>query len=383
MKGVPTDYNEYEIQREIVKNIYLDRLLATVLEGRHIPPIVLVVEENEFTVREPKLDIINFKILDGLQRTFRLKTIYDTKELFKDSFSNDKSILQLTKLELSRKFREQLDLINSTSSMFSAIAEYFRSNCDGSLEKLDQIFERKQWFEIWAGLSADDEVRKMLVLNAGHKPVKTKHQLELLYRSVLTILTRSDFPTFEIVREKDPNSARFSKDRRVGQFHFAHLIMAVLSLSQGRALTSNVDLIDKVQADFFPDELFERYLTYDYLRAFVQFLLDLDASIQREYGEVGTRWLGRETSIVGFFAAVGRFTNENKMDPVMALNVARGKVLLHAGVLNLTDFEEKRNSQNLAKINIGNVNKRAISTSVYDILNGSDEPIDWQRYFNQ
>eukprot|EP01047_Picozoa_sp_COSAG01_P028049 COSAG01_NODE_1872_length_9006_cov_523.219153_2_plen_83_part_00 len=45
--GLPPTFQNFEIQRQIVNNVYLDRLIETVLEKRHIPPIVLVLEKGK------------------------------------------------------------------------------------------------------------------------------------------------------------------------------------------------------------------------------------------------------------------------------------------------------------------------------------------------
>ena len=75
VKGLPSTYQDYDIQREIVSNVYLDRLVDTVLFRRHIPPIVLVVDNKKFHQRGKRVEIESPKILDGLQRTFRLQAI--------------------------------------------------------------------------------------------------------------------------------------------------------------------------------------------------------------------------------------------------------------------------------------------------------------------
>ena len=59
--SLPSDYKSYEVQREIVKNTYLDNLVATIIEGNHIPPIVLVIEENEYSEKDNTLEIYKYK----------------------------------------------------------------------------------------------------------------------------------------------------------------------------------------------------------------------------------------------------------------------------------------------------------------------------------
>ena len=58
IKSLEDDYREYEVQREIVSNDFLDDLVETVLEKKHIPNIVLVydgeVELSKFQKGNPR-----------------------------------------------------------------------------------------------------------------------------------------------------------------------------------------------------------------------------------------------------------------------------------------------------------------------------------------
>jgi hypothetical protein len=168
--NLPKSYKDYEIQREIVPNVYLDHLVDTVLGRRHIPPIVLVVEDGDFRESSGELKIETFKILDGLQRTYRLKAIRSTID-YVLSLDEREDFLSWTKFKLSKRFSEDLRGINSSTEVLRSIL-VFRAETDKA-QLLKSFSENIQWFEVWAGLSAEDEVNKMLTLNAGHKSVKT------------------------------------------------------------------------------------------------------------------------------------------------------------------------------------------------------------------
>lgn len=376
---LPSDYKSYEVQREIVKNTYLDNLITTIIERNHIPPIVLVIEEGEYTIEKSEIQINQYKILDGLQRTFRLKLIFDTIELLITQLELKKiDILHLTKLQLNRQFKDDLLRIDSNSTILFELKEFAKKEGE---EKLEQLFKRKQWFEIWQGLSPDQEVTKMLILNAGHKPVKTKHQLELLFRNIIPILQKVDFPEFELVREKEISSIQYSKSRILGQFHFSHIITSVLSLSEGKTLTSNTNLIQKTQSNYFNEEVFDKFLHIDFLKEFIRTLLEIDKAINAQFGGIGIKWMGRETSLVGMFAATGKYINENYIKPIDALKYLQSKIIQNPNLLALEDFEKQRNSLDLAKVNIGNVNKKAVYEGLSAILNGTSEEINWSIYF--
>ena len=383
LANLPDDYHQYDVQREIVKNAYLDNLVQTIVQRKHIPPIVLVTEANDLEVKGDILRIQNFKILDGLQRTFRLNSIYKTLKLLRREIGKGSNILELSKLSISKKYKDELEQFNSSSSILLNLIDALKNELNNDVTQLESLFERKQWFEVWAQLTPDEEVSKMLILNAGHKPVKTKHQLELLFRNIIPILNKLDFPEFKLVREKEMSSINYTKERELGQFHFSHIITSVLSLGEGKPLTSNIDLIQKSQSNYFDNEILDEFLQIDFLKELVRTLLDLDKAIKEFYGIEGTRWIGRETSLVGIFAAAGRYMQERNIKPAVALQHLRDKVVGRPETLNLKDFEEKRNSLDLAKINFGNINKKAVFNGVYDILLGTETTLNWDKYFSR
>src|SRR4051812_29683863 len=86
VSSLPDTYQSYDIQRGTVSNVYLDRLVDTVLKKRHIPIITLVSTQRAVKRvsehKETYIDLGNrFRILDGLQRTHRLEAINATISL--------------------------------------------------------------------------------------------------------------------------------------------------------------------------------------------------------------------------------------------------------------------------------------------------------------
>ncbi len=381
VKSLPKGYKEYEVQREIVKNTYLDNLVETVLFKRHIPPIVLIVENESFTENSEELNIEKFKILDGLQRTFRLKLIWDTLELFKSELSASNEILTLKRIQLSRKYSSRLEEINSNSKVLEAITKFYNLEERKSDYNISDCFNVNQWFEIWTGLTPEQEVSKMLILNAGHKPVKTKHQLELLFRSLIPVVKSVGLDDFELIREKDMSSIVYSKNRKVGQFHFSHIITSILSLNEGKPLTSNVALVHKTQSQDFDFDKFDKYFSFEFLHKFIESLLDLDRQVESNYGDLGIKWIGREISLVGIFAALGKYSNKNHIHPTQSIELLKNKIIDNPKVLQLEEFESLRNRLDLSKINIGSVNKKAVYEGVYAILSDEAQSISWSLYF--
>ncbi len=384
INSLPEGYKEYEIQREIVKNTYLDNLIDTVLENKHIPPIVLVVDEGNYSVSKNKkeLHIKEFKIIDGLQRTFRLKLIWDTMQFFIAQMHKDKEILGLNRIQLSRKYSNDLEKINSNSKILNSIIKFYSENIHpDSEQQIKKCFENNQWFEVWTNLTPEEEVKKMLILNAGHKPVKTKHQLELLFRSLIPIVKKVDLVDFVLIREKEMSSITYSKQRKYGQFHFSHLITSVLSLDEGKPVTTNVNLVHRTQESDFEFERFEKYFNYDFLHLLISSLLRLDKSLTKQYKKLGIQWVGREVSLVGLFAALGKYAQENTLKPVSSLEYFKTEIIDNPACLNLEEFEIIRNKLNLSKVNIGTANKNAVYNGIFDILTGVKTVVNWSNYF--
>lgn len=379
--SLPDGYKDYEVQREIVTNAYLDNLVETVLHKRHIPPIVLIIVDAKFTVNNQSIVIDEFKILDGLQRTFRLKVIWATVELFKSEMATSEEILCLNRIQLSRKYSSQLGEIDSNSKILESIVNFFNeTNGNGEFD-ISSCFDVDQWFEIWTGLTPEQEVNKMLILNAGHKPVKTKHQLELLFRSLIPVVKSVGLDSFQLVREKDMSSITYSKKRDVGMFHFSHIITSILSLSEGKPLTTNVALIHKTQSQNFDFDKFDQFVSFEFLHQFISTLIALDEKVQKEYDDLGVKWIGREISLVGIFAALGKYLNEYSIDPIQSLKLLEEKVVSRPSILNLEEFEGIRNKLDLRKINIGSVNKKAVFEGIYAVLIDESDLISWALYF--
>jgi len=380
--SLPLEYQDYEVQREIVTNTYLDNLIDTVLQQKHIPPIVLVIDDGKFSIQDEKITITEFKILDGLQRTYRLKLIWDSIQFFNGQVLLSAEILGLKRIQLSRRYSEELEKMNSNSKVLEGIIKYYNEKSKTEKEVVVQnCFNNYQWFEIWSNLTPEQEVNKMLVLNAGHKPVKTQHQLELLFLNLIPIIKKSGLDSFVLVREKDSNSTVFSKNRVKGQFHFSHLITSILSLNEGKPITANVNLVHKTQSSDFEIEQFDPYFNYEFLHKFIEILLKLDTSLSQQYGELGIKWMGREVSLVGMFAALGKFGIKESISALVMLEKLDNSIVKNPASLNLSDYEVVRNNLDLSKINIGTVNKNAIYNGIYALLQNNEQTIIWSNHF--
>ena len=368
---MPIDYDSYDVQRSIVSNSYLDKLVDTVLKKGHIPSITLISEDTVSVIERGAID--DFKILDGLQRTYRLKVIYDTRRLFIDEIRD--TCVDLSEFQIKRQYREQLVDIGSSGNLLMAIKSFYDVNGE---TKLNDCFSGNlQWFELWSGLTPEDEVRKMLVLNAGHKPVNIKHQLELIFRNVLPIIDEVKIKRITIVREKEVSSTKYSKDRTLGTYHFSHLISALVSFIEKKPITTNTSFIAKIQNDEKKLYEFMQHFTYEFLEQFLKAVYRIDLAAKEAFDELGIKWIGREVSLVSLFAAIGAAAIDNQEIESISAELSR-----NFDKCNLKEYEICRNSVDLGKVNIGNVNKRYIFEAFRKLIGSSfNDDIDWNYLF--
>lgn len=363
--GLKQDYNDYEIQRGIVKNVYLDRLIETVLNFDHIPIITLVTDE-KISIEMQNNNVVigtihNFDILDGLQRTYRLKSLFDIVTLCKDEIGNLNIDNKLSKYELSKRYSKDVKALNSSISSLLRLIEFIQTN------SIDELFTRFtnnfQWFEIWTNLSSEERVNKMLTLNAGHKPVTLKHQLELLFINMLSKIKETN-PDIRILRDKD----KTSKNRDKYSFEFSNLISASIAFHKGKTIVFNQEMILALMED---NSDFSKSLSWEYIESFIYFLQNLDDIMYTSYGDIGTQWLGRETILNGLFAALGEYASQNSLNSDEIFDLFLKRIGMYPKSLNISEFEKMRNSLDLSRVNIGNILRKITYNGIYEYINNS------------
>lgn len=218
----PSTAFDFEIQRGIVKNIYLDTILDSIIVGEPFPPLTLLVENPK--IESSSLIIDDFYILDGLQRTYRLwiyKQIIDmakAKDLFGPSWRSLHDVIS----EMRQRFPEATQVIP-----YAVLQKMFTAESNIFLDKLEQAFkEFNLYLYIWGNLTEKEVVNKMLLLNAGQMRVSLQHQYELMFLRVFSDL---NIP-ITLVRTKDSDYMDVKRGiRQPGQFLFTTLVIGLRS----------------------------------------------------------------------------------------------------------------------------------------------------------
>lgn len=287
-----------EIQRKVIKGFKpYDRLRQDLKEGCLIPPVVLGirkdrintplnVDDDQFVPSLESTQAGDVFIIDGLQRTTAIQNVRDSLQ-------------------------------------------------DG---ELDKFLSRPLRVEVWPDITLSALTYRMILLNAGQKPMSLKHQLEVVSRPLCDDLAEKYQGRLSIYREKDTNRRSGS-----GQYQFSIIAQAFQAFVQK---SPHIDVRNEVIAELNQIDVLTNYgdslektsgkadLTTEF-ESYIGFLVDLDERLCSKYVErtdsdegvtipTGVNILSRDTFHLGLAAAYGWCT-EHKKD---ALDTAKQKLLV-------------------------------------------------------
>ena len=372
LNNLPLDYQDYDIQRGIVRNNYLDNIGRDIIKGNHLPVITLT---NDRVINKEKSSIEDFKILDGLQRTFRIHQLYlFLQKITEEEIKNEifDVVKKGDKSEFRRKYRTEWKLSDEFSYTVlearNIVETFIKYRNELVPNKLLDIFDREQWFEVWEKLSIEDEIRKMILLNAGHKPMNNYHQLELLFLNQLSFIKKR-FSNIEIVRGKDMSTLAYAKSRKKHQFYFAHIIETILSFLNEDVVTLNSSLIQSIQEG--DDASIRIQENPEIISETIDFLLKFDDILDSQFGNEGTKWIAKDTVLTAVVVAISR-TKKTYKEFLNLLNK-------YPDMLNINGFNEWRKTLDISSINIGKYTKETVISGVSDFIRNSQQ-INWKKY---
>ncbi|MCY7020129.1 hypothetical protein [Streptococcus sanguinis] len=372
LNNLPSDYQNYDIQRGIVRNNYLDNIGIDIIKGNHLPIITLTTDK---LINKEQNLIEDFKILDGLQRTFRIHQLYlflqkiSEKEIKNEIFD---IVKKDDKFEFRRKYRTEWKLSDKFSYTVlearNIVGTFTEHRKELVPDKLLDIFDREQWFEVWERLSIEDEIRKMILLNAGHKPMNNYHQLELLFLNQLSFI-KEKFPNIEIIRGKDMSTLAYAKSRKKNQFYFAHIIETILSFLNKDVVTLNSSLIQSIQEGDDASNRIQK--NPEIISETINFLLEFDDILDSQFGNEGTKWIAKDTVLTAVVVAISRKGISYK-DFIELLNK-------YPNQLNVESFNEWRKTLDISSINIGKHTKETVILGISDFIENHNL-INWKLY---
>ena len=374
------DFFRFDIQRKIVANHYLDSLSDSVKNGMPFPAITLTYAGKINDTNLKELNLRECEILDGLQRTFRLWSIYyidhiietnpykDYREIYnllKDDKYGGKYIIEAKTLKRSQ-LRALMEIKDGRMEI-SALLDSFR--------KYSLIFN------IWIGLTDQDIVRQMLILNAGHKRVTNTHQFELVYLHYFDKKILQIPQAMKILREKDEEYKLIGRPekRQRGMFALSSVMIAFQSYYMGKPM--RVMGVNEVSLDFEHTDItteLSKALIGGALNEFIKCIDNLDRKMcDVEYGGY---WFSKDTTISGIFAAIGASMPDKTVDYDDFTYLEDFISRFNPDDLNLKNYDEGYDTLSSARINVGNKVRLAVFKAFSNYVPGNN--INWIEAFN-
>ena len=369
----------FEVQRKIVRNIYLDKILDTLKKFEPIPFITLTFSFNKEDAElgsSKTIEIDSFNILDGLQRTYRLWAYW---KIFKD-------ILKEKHPENVKDFMKEVKVKYPEFFDKSIINSKILKNLYNDYSELDKVFnDYETYFVIWANLTENEIIKKMLILNAGQKPVSSRHQFELIFLHVEKEL--QDFLSekgIKIYREKALEFNRLKKERKSGEYALSTLVTALLSLATGKPqrvsseLIYKYDLMEEERSLSYAEDIFGE----DFMKKTLEFLLKLDNKYSHDKETLV--WLGKDTTLTGIFSAIGKYVG---IERNVYASFPREKIikvfnyLLNSlsDDLKINEFNSYYDSLAGRSLNIGMYIRKVVQYYTLSLLRG--QKISWKEAF--
>lgn len=372
VSSLKPDFYEFEVQRGIVRNSYLDTLRNTISNNEMIPPITLVVSKKPI-VKDRILDVEDKStdILDGLQRTVRLWVYKQINDIVKDKGISS--------------FADLVDALKSDDMGIRIIDLYFVNakflrdfllNAEGVSTIQSFINGWKEYnllFYIWYGLNDKQIVRKMLELNAGQKAVSSTHQYELLYLHFFNNDKIKIPDDMQLVRVKDKEYQNIRRGRnKQGQFLQSSVIIAYQSFIQRKPL--RVQAVNEVRMDEDNENDIEQFFSPENLTIFLQCMYLID-NVFCMTDSKHIAWYGKDTTLSGVYAALGDFVCSNdiglrlqKLKKIAVHDIRK----LH---FNVDKFEMAYSKLSSTNVNVGNAVRKAIFKYTLNVL--QNKQISW------
>ncbi len=318
IKLVGEDFDRFEIQRTRVNHSAYKRMRTDIINGALLPTITLAInpevakkyidlveEQNEEDLKALLVDSEQIYILDGLQRTYIINDIKSEGINFRD---NQKLLLEF-------------------------------------------------WFEN----DIKHLIYRLIVLNAGQKPMSMRHQVELLFMTMQQKL-QSEIADLEIYSERDE-----TKRNKAKKLPFDRLVTAYYSfITKSTEVKRDNIIVQQMNEQTVMDSNEEDLAnTFNLFINYLQHYCDMDEEVFRIYssfqdgGERAVKnWLADENVINSFFAALSSFGNDDRKKE--RIEVALDKLVIKLkeskngdDPLDLKQLSIVRSGINPKKINVG------------------------------
>ncbi len=339
---VGPDFEGFAIQRRREKHKTYERMKRDLVAGALLPSITLAVKPERVEEIRPLVNESDFEslstslskpggvnILDGLQRTYIIKDLVAEGHQF-----NDRQTLHL---------------------------------------------------EFWLEGEVNNLVYRIIVINAGQKPMSMRHQVELLF-STLQQRIETRIKDLEIYREKDVTRRRRSRKFALDRIASAYQSFITRSPEVSRENIVAQQIVEAEALDASEEELTAEFNKFvDLLSRYC----DLDDQVCRVYPEredgspvpTGANWFGSENVLQAFFAAYSQFVTSEKHqeranEALDSLISETSKAPPGSDPLGLSTLLDIQGGFNPRRVNVGAATRRLLTSGFKELFrNGGQTPL--------
>lgn len=305
-----------------------------------------------------------------MQRTFRFWIYYQLAKLAKEKNSNDYRLV-------TKEFKTICDDYSLAVSP-RQVRGLFKHDNAINVWNLNELYSNFDlYLYIWTDLSVDQEIKQMLILNAGQKQMSLNHQFELIYMRLFEE-NIFDEGKIKILRSKDGKIT----NRNIGEYSMSTVIIGVQSLVNMKPMRLSRDMLykDDFQNDMLLSSM-DGVFTIGFVRKFLDMfnILDKKISVNQEY----SNWFAKDTTISGMMAGIGQHIQALNHDSSYVLaNLSQSvESIVGAEAFRLDEYNKVYSELSGAKVNIGKVLRRAVMIYTQNVLDGT--AMSWKEAFNQ
>jgi hypothetical protein len=226
---------------------------------------------------------------------------------------------------------------------------------------------------MWLNIPFSAIAYRMLLLNAGQRPMSVKHQVEVLSSKLVDDL--AGIANLDIFRVLDVR-----RRTQPGQFPLAKIAQAFQAWLQGQP---NLDLRNTVMEELLAESAIEilgqtvpagsNSQNPDGFHRYVAWLVQLDVALEVE----NISFLGNETVILGLSAAVGAMErNEalaNRVWPALDRLLKEVFNNQSADIVALSTFEKLRQGIDSSKVNVGLATREMVYNAFKEYIRGAGD----------
>ncbi|NLR57640.1 hypothetical protein HGH93_05995 [Chitinophaga polysaccharea] len=328
---IGSNFDEYNIQRKKEKHKAYSRMKTDIIKGALLPTITLAINQHLVSevvslIKEEKSDLLkealqrpgSFSILDGLQRTYILNEIRNEGHQFKEG--------------------------------------------------------QRLLLEFWIEPEIKHLIYRLIVLNAGQKPMTLRHQLELLFMTLAEKL-KERIPNLDLHNEVDER-----RRTKPCQYAFERLVTSYQSFLWKTSELNKDNIIAQQLMEESVLDANEESLnnTFEEFTKYFKVYTILDEKCYNIYsGAQATKanWLATENVMNSFFAAISDFSTSTARED--RVNAALNKLMIDLPSLKdpmgIDIFDRVMSGIQTKKLNVGVATRKLLFTGFKEFFREEGE----------